>query len=250
MVRPKIDVNLGVPYRRDDEHAESRETGTHLRASDKPSANFSPIRVRIGTERKLGDKMSVEPGTVEEVDAWGTPCATDLDLYLHPLLEEPPSRSTSSKELWSEYEQLVFRARESCSACPLLADCLYKAIVQTEVAGYVGCTTPRERLNMRRHIGIKVSSEDFDAYAGARGSRQPINHDDVLRMRSAHPDDSLEQIAARLECSLSTVKRHLRRARQEEAAGPRPERKLPSMEDVFDAFEKVVESNRARRRAC
>lgn len=194
--------------------------------------------------------MTAELDTTGDLDEQSTPCATDLDLYLHPLLEEPPARSTSSKELWSEYEQLVFRARESCSACPLLADCLYKAIVQTEVAGYVGCTTPRERLNMRRHIGIKVSSEDFDAYAGARGSRQPINHDDVLRMRTAFPDDSLEQIAARLECSLSTVKRHLRRARQEAEAGPKPERELPTMEAVFDAFERVVESNRARRRAC
>lgn len=181
-----------------------------------------------------------------------TPCASDLDLYLHPLLEEPPVRSTAPKETWQEYEQLVKRARVACSGCPLLADCLYKAVAQTDVAGYVGCTTPRERQQIRKLIGVRLEAEDFDAFAGARGSRQPVDHDDVLRMRAQHPDDSLEQIASRLDCSLSTVKRHLRRARAE-AAGTSPgavAADLPTMDEVFEGFEQVVETNRGRSRVC
>lgn len=173
-----------------------------------------------------------------------SPCAVDIDLYLHPLLEDPPARSSADQETWAEYEVLVARARSSCASCPLLADCLYKAVVHTDVSGYVGCTTPLERRAIRRRVGIAVRQEDFDAYAGTRGARQPVEHDDVLRMRAAHPDDSLETIAERLGCSLSTVKRHLRRARREGSGGNADEvaeTVVPTMDAVFEAFEAVVE---------
>jgi len=181
-----------------------------------------------------------------------TPCAIDIDLYLHPLLDEPPVRSTVAKQTWQEYEDLVARARSACSGCPLLANCLYKAVAQTDVSGFVGCTTPKERSRIRKLLAIHIETEDFDSFAGARGSRQPVDHDDVMRMRSQHPDDSLEQIASRLGCSLSTVKRHLRRARSE-SGGSLDSGKasgLPTMDEVFEAFEQVVESNRARSRVC
>ncbi len=173
-----------------------------------------------------------------------SPCAVDVDLYLHPLLEEPPAKSSAEPGTWNEYQSLVARARTSCSACPLLADCLYKAVVHTDVSGYVGCTTPLERRAIRKRVGITVRTEDLDAYAGTRGDRQPVEHDDVLRMRAAHPDDSLETIAERLGCSLSTVKRHLRRARKDAAeGGPDQEEQvaIPTMDQVFEAFESVVE---------
>jgi hypothetical protein len=79
-------------------------------------------------------------------------------------------------------------------------------------------------------------------------------------LRAAHPDDSLEALAARLDCSLSTVKRHLRRARREasapgsvdvavggdasgDAGAGRTGDSLsgPTVDEVFDAFEAVVE---------
>ena len=180
-----------------------------------------------------------------------TPCAMELGLYLHPLLEEPPARSSAPRDTWRAYEALVLAARSSCSTCPLLADCLYKAVVQTDVSGYVGCTTPKERTGIRKLLGITVAAEDFDSFAGARGTRQPVDHEDVLRMRAQHPDESLESIANRLGCSLSTVKRHLRRARNE--AGRTQESqvgRLPTMDEVFEAFDEVVEGNRARSRVC
>src|SRR4029079_778133 len=106
------------------------------------------------------------------------PCAVDVDLYLHPLLEDPPARSSADKATWVEYESLVVRARTSCAACPLLADCLYKAVVHTDVSGYVGCTTPLERRAIRKRVGITVGPEDMDSYAGTRGDRQPVEHED------------------------------------------------------------------------
>ena len=195
-----------------------------------------------------------EPSTPVPADA-ATPCATDLDLFLHPLLDEPPVKSTASKQTWDTYEALVASARQACSGCPLLADCLYKAVAQTDVSGFVGCTTPKERTQIRKLLGVKVEAEDFDSFAGARGTRQPIDHDDVLRIRAQHPDDSLEQIAGRLGCSLSTVKRHLRRARHEanraDGGGSAAHALgVPSMDDVFDAFEDVVETKRATSKVC
>lgn len=102
---------------------------------------------------------------------------------------------------------------------------------------------------MRTVLGVTVEAEDLDAIAGARGSRQPVDHESVMAMKAAHPDDSLEQIATRLGCSLSTVKRHLRRARQaptSQAGAVAPVVELPSLDEVFEAFEEIVESQRVR----
>lgn len=174
-----------------------------------------------------------------------TPCSVQIDLYLDPLLEEPPVQSTADKSTWQSYQRLVEQARTACAGCPLLVDCLYKAVVQTDISGYVGCTTPKERTKIRRRLGIKVETEDLDAAAGARGTRRPVVHDDVLRARAAYPDDSLETLATRLGCSLSTVKRHLRQARNDDAPSAR-KTSAPTVEDVLDAFEQVVDRRRTR----
>lgn len=174
-------------------------------------------------------------------------CAVDPDLYLHPLLEAPPSRSRVPKAVWDEYRALLGRVRDACAACPLFVDCLYSAVAQVDVAGYVGCTTPPERRRIRALLDISIAPENLDAVAGVRGERRPVDHDAVVAMRSAYPDESLEQIAVRLECSLSTVKRHMRRARRssEEPQRPPPTRTdVPAVDDVLDAFDAVVEGDR------
>jgi DnaJ-domain-containing protein 1 len=174
-------------------------------------------------------------------------CAADPGLYLDPLLESPPSRSRVTKAVWQDYRERLTRVRDACAACHMFVDCLYSAVVQVDVAGYVGCTTPPERRRIRDLLGVSVSPEDLDAVAGVRGERRPVDHDTVLATRAAYPDDSLEQLAARLECSLSTVKRHLRRARGGDDAGERPQPNrtdVPSVDDVLDAFDAVVESDR------
>lgn len=173
-----------------------------------------------------------------------TPCSVDIDLYLHPLLEEPPVQYRTDKETWQAYQRLVDRAREACAGCPLLVECLYKAVVQRDISGYVGCTTPKERNRIRQKLGVKVEPEDFDAASGARGTRRPVDPDEVIRARAAYPDDSLDALARRLDCSLSTVKRHLRKAR---SGAAEPERTTaPTVEDVLDAFDHVVEARRTR----
>lgn len=168
-----------------------------------------------------------------------TACSVHTDLYLHPLLEDPPA-SRAAASLQQTYAELVGAARAFCAACPLLVDCMYKAVVQTDVSGYVGCTTARERQRIRELLGVRVDVDEMDAFAGTRGARQPVEHSDVLRMRAAHPDDSLDMLATRLDCSLSTVKRHLRRARSEATAGAAGgARQIPTVEAVLDAFDEV-----------
>ena len=59
---------------------------------------------------------------------------------------------------------------------------------------------------------------NFDTLAGVTGRHHQVNHSEVVRLRHAKPDESLEMLAHRLGCSLSTVKRHLRRERREPSA--------------------------------
>lgn len=160
-------------------------------------------------------------------------CADSVDLFQHPLLEEPPS-SSASVEVRREYAALRSRASAVCSACPLMASCLYQAVVKHDVAGFVAGTTQRERSAIRARLGVSVEPEDLDSLAGVtRGSRQ-VNHDEVVRLRQANPHESLETIAHRLGCSLSTVKRHLRRHRDGNDR-PQPRRALPTMNEVLAA---------------
>lgn len=174
-------------------------------------------------------------------------CATDTDLFLHPLLEnldEAPSDAAAHPES----SALLARARAACAACPQLPECMYGAVVQQDVAGFVGCTTPGERARIRSAVGARPQDEDLDAAAGVRGERRPVDHESVLAARAAFPDDSLEMLANRLECSLSTIKRHLRRARRDAAGVTDPERPrprtagVPTVDDVLDAFDDVVQT--------
>lgn len=189
-------------------------------------------------------------------------CAREPELFTVELLDSPPSRSRVRKQVWEEYVALRQRAQQACAACPVLVECLYTAVVHVDVSGYVGCTTGRERRDIRRLLGVSVEAEDLDIAAGVRTARAPVDHDSVLAARQAYPDDSLEQLASRLECSLSTVKRHLRRSRSP-GASPEPDDApsaaagdpaidrptpptpgVPTVDDVFDAFDAVVEPTR------
>ena len=54
------------------------------------------------------------------------------------------------------YQALVGQAEQACLDCPLIARCLYAAVVEHDVAGYVGGTTPAERSRIRRALRITV----------------------------------------------------------------------------------------------
>jgi hypothetical protein len=148
-------------------------------------------------------------------------------VFQNPLLEEPlPSNTPAAVR--HRYAVLIGQAERTCRSCPLIQDCLYAAVVEHDVAGYVGGTTPDQRARIRRSLRIRVQPEDLDTLAGVTGRHRQVDHDEVLRLRHAHPDESLETLARRLGCSLSTVKRHLRRERRtpsvRHAEPPKPSR--------------------------
>ena len=117
---------------------------------------------------------------------------------------------------------LITRAQAACRKCPLIIDCLYSAVVDHNVAGYVAGTTPPQRAQIRRSLGITVEPEDFDTLAGVTGPHRKVSHSEVIRLRNANPHGSLEMLAQPFGCSLSTIKRHVRRERR------RPLRQPPS----------------------
>ena len=144
-------------------------------------------------------------------------CADFPEVFLHAALETEPVVSAPAR-VRRQYAALAAEATEICASCPLLTACLYRAVVHYDVAGFVAGTTQRQRGEIRARLGVEVEAEDFDSLAGVVGGQRSVDHDEVVRLRRTHPDESLERIARRLGCSLSTVKRHLRRERNEPAA--------------------------------
>ncbi len=176
-----------------------------------------------------------------------TPCVSDPDIFLNPLLEESlPAGATSDTR--RRHAQLVARAESACGECPLMVECLYAAVVKHDVNGFVAGTTQRQRVEMRNRLRVTVEPEDFDTLAGVSARNRQVDHAEVLRLRNANPHESLEMIAQRLGCSLSTVKRHLRKARQ---GYGKTELKVvpPSREQVLQAYVDVVVTRTKRRAA-
>ncbi len=176
-------------------------------------------------------------------------CVEETAVFQHPLLEDPPASAASAEDR-RRHAILQRRAEQTCLACPLLAGCLYDAVVRHDVAGYVGGTTARERARIRTLLGITVEPENLDTLAGVIGGNRPVDHDEVVRLRAAHPDESLERLAHRLGCSLSTVKRHLRRERNGGRTREQEPRSRPSVRDVLAAARTVLDPARGSRRAA
>lgn len=181
-----------------------------------------------------------------------TDCVRFASLFQDQLLEEPPTGSAPAAQR-HRYHQLTERAADLCGNCPLQQSCLYEAVVEHDVSGYVAGTTQKQRQEIRRRLGVSVRPEDFDTFAGATARNRPVDHDEVVRLRRANPDETLESIAQRLGCSLSTVKRHLRRERaaQKSPTKVAPIRqKRPTLQQVMAAAAQVVAPVRNIRRAA
>jgi hypothetical protein len=170
-------------------------------------------------------------------------------LFLDPALESEPVASAPAR-VRRQYAALAAEATEVCASCPLLSACLYRAVVEYDVAGFVAGTTERQRSAIRARLDVAVEPEDFDSLAGVVGGQRTVDHDEVVRLRRAHPDESLERLARRLGCSLSTVKRHLRKERNQPAAASEPARNRPSEAQVRRAAAEVLAGNSGRRRAA
>jgi hypothetical protein len=165
-------------------------------------------------------------------------CVELASVFQNPLLEDPLAGNAPAS-VRRQYAILVEQAKQACSSCPLLEECLYGAVVRHDVAGYVGGTTPEQRFQIRRALCIRVAPEDLDTLAGVTGQHRQVDHDQVVRLRAAHPDESLETLAHRLGCSLSTVKRHLRRERRTPSVRQAPPPR-PSLSRVLAAAAKVT----------
>ena len=177
----------------------------------------------------------------------GPACATSPEVFQDPLVEDPP-RGGLTRADRDRQTRLVAQARATCEECPLRTACLYDAVVRHDVAGVAGGTTARQRNEIRRRLGIAVEPEDLDTLAGVVGGARQIDHDEVMRLRRAHPDETLEQLGQRLGCSLSTVKRHLRRERSDPAPRSTPHR--PTPRQVLQVTSAVVAGTPAVRYAA
>jgi hypothetical protein len=169
-------------------------------------------------------------------------CTEFADLYQHPVLDEGLPAGAGADER-RQAAMMVRKAENVCSGCPLRTSCLYDAVVKHDVSGFVAGTTPRQRAEVRRRLGVTVAPEDLDTLAGVVAPGRPIDHEEVVRLRRANPDESLETLAHRLGCSLSTVKRHLRRARSTEPAR-RAGTRRPTVAEVVATTRQVVEGQR------
>lgn len=196
---------------------------------------------KIAGQGSNSSRAAVDTSSI--VEGAMTGCTARTDIFQHRLMEEPPPAS-ATRRTRERYDQLVREAKAVCASCPLFTDCLFSAVAQHDVSGFVAGTTAAQRRSMRNLLDVEVQADDFDQLAGARGTRRPVSHEEVLRLRTQYPNDSLESLAMRLGCSLSTVKRHLRRARRGQSPATKTPRPRPEVNAVLDAFDAVVDRPR------
>ncbi len=161
-----------------------------------------------------------------------TPCVTASNVFLHPLLEDGSTPSSRGER--REQAMLRTQAERLCAGCPMLAQCLTEAVTKHDVAGFVAGTTKRQRQELRGRLGVQLPSDDLDTYAGVNSGRQFDRHE-IHRLRTAHPEQPLSMIAQKIGCSVSTVKRHLRRIEEEGGLPAKPPAPVMPSADVVVA---------------
>jgi hypothetical protein len=174
------------------------------------------------------------------------PCAHEPEFYHDEQLHSPPARTEITPAEWEQLSLKRATAHRQCAGCPLMVECLYRAVVEVDVSGYVACTTETDRELIRRQLGIEVEQATTTPYGAPRVGGGPVSHEAVMTMRHAYPKDTCQQLAERLGCSTSTIKRHLRRAREQKrdaALQPAPATpSRPSIDAVLDCFD-LLESS-------
>ncbi|MGB9013603.1 MAG: WhiB family transcriptional regulator [Aeromicrobium sp.] len=185
--------------------------------------------------------MTIVPDTILP------PCANAPEVYQHETLHHPPSRRDMTASEWAQFTERRAEVHRQCAGCPLMIECLYRAVVEVDVSGFVACTTERDRRSIRRELGIDVEMTPA-AMGIPHVGGGPISRDSVIAIRQAYPKDTCLQLADRLGCSTSTIKRHLRRAREDEALSRPVEpatRTAPTVEAVLDCFDRLESSSAA-----
>lgn len=166
-----------------------------------------------------------------------TPCVKFASLFQDPLLEEDTRVETAEQR--RTQANLIARASSLCSSCPLQAECLADAIVHHDVAGFVAGTTEPQRREIRARLGVEVDPIEIDVFAGVHSGRS-FNQEEIQRLRMANPNQPLSAIAARVGCSVSTVKRHLRRAESKDSVVKPLKRRKPSKKEIMDVAAQVL----------
>lgn len=159
-----------------------------------------------------------------------TPCVTFANVFLHPFLDDAATPASHN----DRREQSVLRAQAEsmCESCPLLASCLTDAVTRFDISGFVAGTTRRQRQEIRSRLGVEVTQDDLDTFVGVSSGRQFDRHE-TYRLRIANPAQPLSMIAAKIGCSVSTVKRHLRRIEADGGLPRASARQRPSAERVL-----------------
>ncbi len=174
------------------------------------------------------------------------PCADAPEAYLDDALQATSGTTLSAAER-DELNATRATIHRQCAGCPLLVDCLYRAVVEVDVSGYAACTTESERVLIRERLGIEVVRSTLTPYGAPRVGGGPVSHEAVLTSRQTYPKDTCQQLAERLGCSTSTIKRHLRREREQRAAdatlpAAAAVEHVPTIEEVLDAFDALETS--------
>lgn len=181
------------------------------------------------------------------VDVVAPPCASVPEVYQDELLHASPARAEVSAADWERLSVKRASAHRQCAGCPQMINCLYRAVVEVDVSGFVACTTEEDRAEIRRQLGVEIQQTSATTYGAARVGGGPVSHEAVMAARTAYPKDTCHQLAERLSCSTSTVKRHLRRAR-EQKLDPTSVTVVgattPSIDAVLDAFDRLESSAR------
>lgn len=174
------------------------------------------------------------------------PCAHVPEVYDDEQLHSPPARNDITAAEWARLSAKRATAHRQCAGCPLMVDCLYRAVVEVDVSGFVACTTETDRQMIRQQLGIQIQQPATAPYGVPRVGGGPVSHEAVMTARHAYPKDTCHQLAERLGCSTSTVKRHLRRARDqkrdEALSEPAGMTSLPTIDAVLDCFDQLASS--------
>lgn len=179
------------------------------------------------------------------VETTAPPCVSVPEVFDDEHLHSPPARTTVTAAEWTQLAAKRASAHRQCAGCPVMVECLYRAVVEVDVSGFVACTTESDRQQIRRQLGIQVSSPATTPYGGPRVGGSPVSHESVMTIRQAYPNDTCQQLADRLGCSMSTIKRHLRRSREAEHgvhAVANEAGAQPTIADVLDAFDQLESS--------
>ncbi|MDO5093037.1 MAG: WhiB family transcriptional regulator [Propionibacteriaceae bacterium] len=166
-----------------------------------------------------------------------TPCVKFASLFQNPLLEEDTRVETADQR--RNQAAMMARATSLCGSCPLRAECLSDAVVHHDVAGIVAGTTESQRREIRARLGVEVDPIELDTYAGVNSGRS-FDQEEIHRLRMANPTQPLSAIAARIGCSVSTVKRHLRRAEAKGTTVQPLKRPKPTKQEVMAVAAQVL----------